>query len=349
MSTCKVFVIGPHDERKYSMIGKVIRRSFAASAKEGKSRFNDLIVKFPTDNQISDEFNDWIFGQIDTSDLVVADISEFNPNVVYEIAFAHSVGIPVIYYRTIGLFRKLFTKDRIFHYFGSAMLNSLTYRELRNEGTEQLRERIRAGFEGKLVASSTVMSSYYGGVPPIDSEFARGLAQTYYRNFLSHILTLKSVSTSADTTFRVVLPDTLEKADAEIGEKFDDAISMSNPKLEIGTNSQGRRLNLKYSETNNMVFDVPTILFTSREARRYQKVAEVGYLDRIDLDRIGDLMCRKFADELLGLWRSDRSKLGPLGVNFEIVWMSELVGNWIGKDEEHLLNKTPPGSLRDIN
>jgi nucleoside 2-deoxyribosyltransferase len=37
-----------------------------------------------------------VFSAIDLSDLVVADISHRSPNVMYELAFAHALGIPTI-------------------------------------------------------------------------------------------------------------------------------------------------------------------------------------------------------------------------------------------------------------
>lgn len=339
MARCKVFIIGPHEEAKYRRLAEIVKAAFESARLEGILAFTDLEICDPTLNPGSDEFNDWILGQIDTANFVLADITDFNPNVIYEIAFAHAIGTPVQYvqiFKGKGLTKK---QRRISHYFKFSLLTGVSSDQFWSNSPTELHDRVKMMFSNFAGLSQTLFSRYYGNVPPIDAEFTRGLARTYYRNFLGNILTLKEINTPSAARFVVVIPDTLEVGDRDVGKLFDEKILMTDDKLTIGSNSQGRPYTLKYSATRGIVYDVPTALFTLRDSSRYKKIAGASYFGEIELDRLTDVLSRKFTDELLNLREMDAPKLGPLDTQFQILWMSELIGSWL--ENKELENRVP--------
>lgn len=339
MARCKVFIIGPHDEDKYRRLTEIVGGAFEMAKSKGILEFSELEVITPISNPGSDEFNDWILGQIDTANFILADITSFNPNVIYEIAFAHSIGTPVQYVRTSKSGKPTKKQKDVSHYFKFSLLTDISDDQFWVNPHTQLHDRLISMFSGVAGVSQTLFSRYYGNVAPIDAEFTRGLAQTYYRNFLGNLLTLKDVNVPSNARFFVVIPDTLEVGDRDAGSIFDGKIGMTNDKLAIGGNSQGRVFTVKYSQGNDLIYDIPTVLFTLRDCSRYRKIKQTRYFGSVELDRLTDLLSRKFVDELLNLRDSDAAKLGPLDANFQIVWMRELIGSWL--EDKELENSLP--------
>lgn len=335
--TLKLFFVGPHNVPRYGLIRDYIRRVAAIISVDGTL---DVLVITPTQNLRADRFNDWIFGQIDTCDLLVADLTGFNPNVVYEVAFAHSLGVPCAYLRFDTADQA--SANDIQHYLKFSLIPNVTEAELASGRNNDLDRQLEGLFPGRPESVETILSDYYTGVPPVDSEFVRGLAEGYWRNFLKNVLRYdpdqEFAASQSDPngpksdyrkhSIRILIPDTFERPDADVKRAAERVFGRSSVKL--SSNSMAREQSISNAETSGepFFFDIPTTLLTITQSSKYMKVDRADYFDIYDRDRLTDRMARRFAASLLQLIRNNRDTVVWLLDRFEIIWLSEAVGPW---------------------
>lgn len=346
--TLKLFVVGPHNIDRYKLIRDYIERVATESYAEDQL---DVSVVTPEQNPRTDRFNDWIFGQIDTCDLLVADLSEFNPNVVYEVAFAHSLGIPCAYLRFDA--EDQASDNDIRHYFKFTLIPTVSEEQLATGRNADLDRQLDGLFSGRPESGETILSDYYTGVAPVDAEFVRGLAEGYWRNFLKNVLRYdpdkEFAAAQADPnrqakdyrkhSIRILIPDTFERPDADVKRAAEGQFGNSSVKL--SSNSMDRDQFISNAETSDapFFFDVPTTLLTITQSSKYSKVDKADYFDTYDRDRLTDRMARRFAASLWQFIRDNRdSVVWPLD-RFEIIWLSEAVGPWT--TDTALMNTDP--------
>lgn len=332
--TLKLFVVGPHNAERY----RLIREYIARIVSDLPNAFElDVSVVTPEQNPRGDRFNDWIFAQIDTCDLLVADMTGFNPNVIYEITFAHTLGIPCAYLR--------FSSDAqdavadIKHYFKFTLIPEVSDEELETGRNEDFDRQLAALFDGRPESGETILSDYYGGVSPVDAEFVRGLAEGYWRNFLKGILRFEPSGEYPKHSLRILIPDTFERPDADVRRAA--AQDFGEQKVRLASNSLGRSLPLSNAEnvSSPFFFDIPTTLLTITRSSKYLKVDRADYFDAVDRDRLTDRMARRFAAALWQLIRDNRDSIEWPLERFEIVWLSEAIGPWT--PNEALMNSDP--------
>jgi len=340
--TLKLFVIGPHNESRYKLIRSYIER--VVKARDDAQEI-DVSVVTPEQNPQTDRFNDWIFGQIDTCDLLVADLTDFNPNVIYEVAFAHSIGVPCAYLR-IGKEREDGqVQNDIKHYFRFTLLPSVTEQELRKGRNEHFDGQLDALF--KPATGETILSDYYRGVSPVDAEFVRGLAEGYYRNFLQKVLKEKPPKSQPNIDIKILIPDTFERPDEQIitetkktlGKAFPDSIKSTGSN--IPKNSFYRILMMAYAAkaSTPFVYDIPTTLLTITKSSKYKKVKEATYFKTEDRDRLTDRMARKFSENLRRLIFENSSETKWPLKQLHIDWLSKEIGSW--DENSELMNTVP--------
>lgn len=366
--TLKLFVVGPHDTSRYELIRTYIRK--VVDEREDADDLDVSIIS-PEQNPSSDRFNDWIFAQIDTCDLLVADVTGFNPNVIYEVAFAHTLGVPCAYLRfgkTDGT-----DEEEIKHYFKFALLPTVTEDQLEAGRNSDFDGQLEALFDGKPVSGENILSDYYLGVSPVDSEFVRGLVTGYWRNFLERFLyedlghgkplqkpsayakfkqfLVKKVfgrhPTIVSPSLRILIPDTFELSDADVRRAAENRLGKDKRPInrdENGRplgNSMGREFTVNYAEKAEapFFFDIPTTLLTITQSSKYLKVDKAHYFDEVDRDRLTDRLARRFAAALWELIRANRHQIEwPLD-RLEIVWLSDAIGPWT--ENEALMNTDP--------
>lgn len=362
MRTRKLFIVGPHREERYILFKEYIYRTLMLRA-DWKSVTYKVLT--PIDNNRSDDFNDWIFGQIDTCDLIVADMTGFNPNVIYEVAFAHSLGVPCVYLRfdlsTVeeadgnGQDTKRMEstdQDKIEHYFKLSLIPSVTAEELKNGQNESFDRQLNAAISGDISIGKTILTNYYGGVAPIDAEFVRGLAEGYYRNFLRRLLACEPPEGFKGVSFRVLIPDTFTVKDSEIRRKVEEVLGSGS--RELSSNTLKRALRVSHTEKktgkqlampeDQFFFDIPTTLLTITESYKYKKVFKgkhsgETYFDDLDRDRLTDRLARRFTSMLWELIENDPAHIEWPVDQFEIVWLSDAIGPWLKNKD--LLNLEP--------
>ncbi|REF68395.1 MULTISPECIES: STING domain-containing protein [Paracoccus] len=356
--TLKLFVVGPHDEARYNLIREYIKRVVNERADADEIK---LSVTVPTDNTRSDDFNDWIFGQIDSCDLLVADLTGFNPNVIYEVAFAHTLGLPCAYLRfdepSIGQLDET-EQDKIEHYFKLSLIPRVTVEELSSGQSTGFNKQLGAVLSGSPAIGETILSNYYRGVAPIDAEFVRGLAEGYYRNFLGPVLTCELPEEYSLYRLRILIPDTFELPDSDVRRAA--SSELGKGRTDLTSNSLGRQLGVSHANkptTPNWFkrivlgqklrsrpeveyfFDIPTTLLTITKSFKYRKVMQAPYFSDVDRDRMTDRLARRFVAVLWELIFENRDQVEwPLD-QFDIVWLSKVIGPW--SDNEALMNTDP--------
>lgn len=344
MKPLKIFVVGPHNKKRFKAIKNYVL-AFASSQVPAVA----VTVVTPVDNPSADRFNDWIFGQIDTCDLLIADLTGFNPNVVYEVAFAHTLGTPCLYLQ----FRQSASETRrtedIKHYFKFSLMNQTDednlYTYLDPNALESgrigiLDDHLKRFFGGSALSGETILSDYYGSFPA-DAEFMRGLADGYFRNFLGFLLEAKPVEEHRDLKIRIVIPDTFEVTDGEINQIKERNIGKNYTVFPNAENSLGKKFGVTRSDQHDedFFFDIPTTILTVTSCSKYQKIQDTKYFSELDRDALTDKLARKFVEAIWQRIRDNRRSIKFPTSQLEFIWLSELVPGW--HENEALLNEVP--------
>lgn len=330
MRFAKIFIVGPYNEDRYKAI-----QNFIEGVIKGHKDSKDLNIEIvtPIENPSSDRFNDWILAQIDTCDLLIADMTKFNPNVVYEVAFAHALGTPCGYIRFGEDNSDNPIIDDISHYFKFTLLPATTDVDLEAGEYKHLAKIIKNFVGGIGLSGETILSDYYG-MPPIDAEFVRGLAEGYYRNFLGPLLLEGPPKDKPDLELRIAIPDIFMVTDAHIRKEQDD--KFGKEMVELGAKKLGRPLKVRLAKRDGETLfaaDVPTTILTITKSSKYQKLQDSDkYFNNKDIDRLTNRMALKFSVALWDIIRKNLEHIRwPLD-QVEIVWLSQLVGPWHGNE-----------------
>jgi hypothetical protein len=344
MTKIKVFIVGPHVPKRY----KIIQDYVASFARKNAPKTSVEVIS-PLDNPSSDRFNDWIFGQIDTCDLLIADMTGFNPNVVYEVAFAHSLGTPCVYLQfTEGATSRKKALD-ISHYFKFSLISrekvdkptpEVGSEQLATGSSDYLNMHLTQFFKGRYNSGETILSDYYGAFPA-DSEFMRGLAEGYYRNFLGSILESTPPPEDGGLELFIVIPDTFETTDKNIDQIKNSKLTNKYVLFPEAFNPVGRPLGLNRHESvdRSFFFDIPTTVLTVTESSKYRKISSAKYFSMEERDSLTDKLARKFVATTWDLIRRNRQRIKFPTSQIKFVWLSQLVGTW--HENGKLMNSVP--------
>jgi len=188
-----VFIIGPmgEDDKGTDFEQRITRIKSGAEAAlreilGSEDRFN---VTSPYDLKGADITDD-VFQQIDTADFAIADVSNRSPSVMYEMAFFHALGTPMVILED-GSAGKGKPAGTPFYFKNSRLL--LVDQFQPDAIQEQLYAVWKDYFDGTMaiVLSQNPISKFYR-VPLVDISAATGLAVGYYANFLQHVLQQKT-------------------------------------------------------------------------------------------------------------------------------------------------------------
>jgi hypothetical protein len=226
------------------------------------------------------------------------------------------------------------------------LLPKVAEEELRTGRNSDLDGQLKALFSGQPVSGETILSDYYGGAAPVDAEFIRGLAEGYYRNFLSSILKERPPKAQPNVHIKILIPDTFLYPDEKIrgssesalGKVFPDSIKSTNK--DVPKNTFYRILMMSYAVKAKVpfVYDIPTTILTIAHSSKFKKVKSAKYFSDEDLDRITDRLARRFSDLIWErILEHPQDTKWPLS-QFSIEWLSSEIGDWGG---EHYMNRVP--------
>jgi hypothetical protein len=225
------FIIGPMSGEDESRLPKL-----KAAVTPLLERLGYTSVRNPFDLVERDRVMNGVIAAIDRADLVIADLTRHNPNVFYELAICHSLGVPTVLVREE-------TEDITHTPFD---IRDFVYIEIEVDKPAEVRDRLAdkltevdRQIEERIVFENPVTIYYREPITNISP--AAGLAQGYYHNFVKptverikwmnpdqteHIYNIevyegtdtskklatigKSLDVRADLKLNIVIPDKLE-------------------------------------------------------------------------------------------------------------------------------------------
>lgn len=225
-----------------------------------------------------------VFSAIDLSDLVVADISHRSPNVMYELAFAHALGISTMLIDIEDVLSPglpLASKKSIFYLRHDRIIQPSS--GSREDIRVALEPLIHSWLNGEHELPTNPLTEFYD-VPIVDISAVAGIVLGYAENFVSPLMTAihreivqthDGKSVGIPTAIVIVVPESLEHLNEtegavrrELEASFGDAGSVCQ-KL-IASTSMGPRTVPFY--VAGAFVDVPRTLISLRRSRRVQRL-----------------------------------------------------------------------------
>ena len=239
------------------------------------------IVK-PHDLFTSNSIPTNVFDAIDDSDLVIADLSEVRPAVVYELAFAHALGIWTIMLGSQSDSELMFYLRPYRHARVDFSKSEIRSKEFTTAFRTWLSRR------SKRFDSSNPFTDFYAAPIP-DISAANGLATSYFENFLRRVLATDArlVVASEDSKPRrhtisgvlVVRPENLRSL-PELVDRTADALRKAFPqrfrrgqrgKVYVDTKRHGDRT--CEFVVDRWLVDVPRTVLTLEESPRLKRAS----------------------------------------------------------------------------
>jgi hypothetical protein len=273
---CRVFVIGPMSD----VTGEPLPNLQIVQGALLKI-FGELgvaaVVDIPQEKYGSNIPAD-VFHAIDASDLVVADISRRSPNVMYELAFAHALGVPTILVDCRPSSSNLESKP-IFYLTQDRTEYLADFKEA--EVIRFLSQRIAHWRKSAVDLSQNPLTAFYG-MPLVDISAVAGIAAGYAENFVKPIQNaiqgkFDKQPVAAPGAIVVVLPTNLDGLRQEalelrkrLAEGFGEANVLS-PALIVAEDRDGTVERRTVTYVNGVVVDLPRTLFPLRNSARYRR------------------------------------------------------------------------------
>jgi nucleoside 2-deoxyribosyltransferase len=221
-----------------------------------------------------------VFSLIDRADLAIMDVSIANESVMYEIAYLHALGVPVIpvdILRPEGNNVSFYLKEEYIAWVDNFEVNSLV---------TALEAKIRSvlGLSHEITdPTSNPISNYYG-VPLIDASATAGLATGYFHNFLRHLVKENNSVFHKNPTLQhmvVLVPQSLNEV-SQMRYTVTHALNTKGHDIDMVDEENGNlykeedqvRGQLLLMSTGNTVFDIPAPLSAQKSSPRYLRLLE---------------------------------------------------------------------------
>lgn len=328
-----IFIIGPMDDKGQPEGSRdhtvVIRDGIIEALREllGEEQL-PVEVRAPIEDRGSDIPTD-VFNNIDVADLLIADISLPNPAVFYELAFAHSLGVPTILVQDLNKGHDAFYL-KVSRHVG---LPGVTRETVKKALTDTLAGWLKSrGFTLKndlgipaLGANKLVVNpvtKFYLNVPLLDISGAAGLALGYLENFIKPVMSIAEKPPAfsdalaeaqkakgppvvkAITGLVIVKPATLESIKTHIDEAlpkmqaisaqiYGDAEGAPGGKMFLDCGQAGRRTT--HIVVEGVAIDIPRTLYPLRKSKRLERL--LG--DKESSVKIEEILINRFADRIV--------------------------------------------------
>jgi nucleoside 2-deoxyribosyltransferase len=251
-------------------------------------------IDIPDEVQGANIMND-VFNKIDNADLVIADLYLNRPTVYYEIALAHSLGVPVIILTKKG--------EKVAFYFQEMKIRFVE--DYTAEAVAAvLRDPMLAFLAGEDRASfhASPFENFFRA-PIVDISAAAGLAGGYYVNMIRDVIFQRggALAQGGLEHFYVIrLDDILTREEDETrlrsllarvtGEEHDNAAGYNQ---KFGRPTSGNRP-IWAAVAGNAIIDLPTPFYSLFHAPRYQRLqARMGH-DHAEARRMRQRMIDAF-------------------------------------------------------
>ena len=185
MRELRVFIIGPMRDKKGDVPRLEKFKNFVVNPlmDEVQNRHPEIsscLVQNPWD-LADDHIMDKVIEVIDRADIIFADITDSNPNVMYELGICHSLGKPTIIVREDDPDNKLTPFDISAYRFTPIELNKENYHDAKSLLREILFTAVQR-LDNWAITPNPVTNFY--GEPLTSISPAAGLARGYFHNFI---------------------------------------------------------------------------------------------------------------------------------------------------------------------
>lgn len=251
-------------------------------------------IDIPDEFQGANIMND-VFNKIDNADLVIADLYLNRPTVYYEIALAHSLGVPVIIVTKTGEDVAFYFKEMKIRFVDAYTADTVA---------EVLRDPLLAFLAGEDRHSfhASPFETFFRA-PVVDISAAAGLAGGYYVNMVRDVIFQRggALAQGGLEQFYVIrLEDILNREDDETrlrdilaratGEEHDNAADYNR---KFGRPTSANRP-IWAAVAGDAIIDLPTPLYSLFQAPRYQRLqARMGH-DHAEARRMRQRMIDAF-------------------------------------------------------
>jgi len=236
-------------------------------------------IDIPDEVQGSNIMND-VFNKIDNADLVIADLYLNRPTVYYEIALAHSLGVPVISLTKKGEQVAFYFKEMKIRFVEDYTPEAIA-RVLRDPMLAFLAGEDRASFH------ASPFDTFFRA-PIVDISAAAGLAGGYYVNMIRDVIFQNgsALAQAGLAHFYVIrLDDILSRE--EDNTRFLDILARATGERHPSIRGYHKDFNrpgggrpITAAVAGNAIIDLPTPLYSLFHAPRYQRLqARMGYND----------------------------------------------------------------------
>lgn len=198
MEEFDVFVIGPMGKEKDKGVEQntPISRHIRNIKRALNKILPDIVpsgtrvdVRIPQDGRT--DIVDFVFNKIDGAELIVADISTLSPSVMYELAYAHALGTPVIIIDDASMADERGTP---FYLQGAQIIRVESFEEPDDEDqlgelAQKLRAVLKAFFNTQDDQNFALnpLTGFYSA-PLVEAAGAATIARGYFRNLVSTVI-----------------------------------------------------------------------------------------------------------------------------------------------------------------
>jgi len=219
-----------------------------------------------------------IFSNIDVADLVIVDISprgndhdKFSPNVFYELAMVHALGIPCVLVCDTGEVPFYLRMNHIY------VVESLTAEAVSAALREPLHKFLLNDPALDLVANPTMD---FFGRPIVDISAAAGVAAAYFENLINRALVETGFIGHYENEFQHLItcrpPDiishTYEEDFQKLGILLEQELGVQLTKKDLPMIDRNSRRGLSGLFVGKVMIDLPTIAYTLAKSPRFRSL-----------------------------------------------------------------------------
>ena len=294
-----VFVIGPMgaDKDKPSESGTPISqhmvniaaalRSVMPNYRSPPSRFE----VFSPHDLAGGDITDDVFSKIDDADLGIADITSRSPSVMYELAYFHAIGTPVIVIDDGSVNdqnRPFYLKD----------VNILTVKDFDVATlSTALNERLQRFFNPNDIQNfgNNPISRFYGA-PLIEISGAATIARGYYKNFVKLIVNegsgIKMLNDGLKFEKLYIVRPSPDLAAGRDFDAYEAAFGGADEKsFSVWGGERPRKLSAHYD--GRAFFDIPRTVYTLANSPRLQRLENaLDGMDNVSPERKEEMLSR---------------------------------------------------------
>ncbi len=240
-------------------------------------------VRIPQDGRV--DIVDFVFNKIDGAEMIVADISTLSPSVMYELAYAHALGTPVIIIDDEEMAQQRGTP---FYLQGAQIIRVSSFEEPDDDDRlGELAQRLRAALktyfnrEDDQDFALNPLTGFYSA-PLVEAAGAATIARGYFRNMVSPVIDATGLMSHPDkgeiSKFCMLTPSPLISVNDDL-KRVGQITSKWNKGAELQEtvwkfNFAGRERKVSAMYIDGVVYDYPRTVGSLENSPRLTRVTQ---------------------------------------------------------------------------